>query len=229
MFSGAHAGAAAGRPPVRAHAPVFGVTRVDLERAALLDALCGAKVTINVPMLWSEVRYPLLSLTPVERAPCGPEDFLAASIVPEHAMLVTLVVTPDGATLVDTHQTDGVLYMARPRYQLRRVVRDDSVVHAFMYRDREGEPRLGVFDANKLAGEDVSALEPLQRHCRVFEAYHAAAAAYVLPAHVQYHGVFYEHSCVAVDGRSLPFPSSSVMRLPQSSSDLACERFLAAF
>jgi len=38
-----------------------------------------------------------------------------------------------------------------------------------------------------------------------------------------------QHACIEVDGRSLPFPSSSVMRLPWTSSDLACERFLTAF
>ena len=210
-----------------------GWDHAELETAALRDALCGAKVTINVPMRWSEVRYPQLSLIPVVREAYSsvrpvPEDFLAASVMPDNALLVTLLVTPCGATFVDTHQSEGVLFMARPRYQLRGVVADDSVVHAFMYRDRECQQRLGLFDANKLGGEDVSVLAPLDRHCRVFDAYHAAAAAGPRPANVQYHGVFYEHACLMVDYQTLPFHASSVMRLPQNRSDLACERFLTA-
>ena len=206
----------------------------ELETAALLDALCGAKVTINVPMRWSEVRYPRVSHTPVARETYSsdrplPEDFLAASVMPDNALLVTLLVTAGGATFVDTHQCEGVLFMARPRYQLRGVMTDDSVVHAFMYRDRGRHLRLGIFDANKLGGEDVSALAPLQRHCRVYEAYHAAAAAGFATAYVLYHGVFYEHACLEIDTRELPFFSSSVLRLPLHASDLTCSLLQTAF
>ena len=129
---GRHAG---GRRPRHAAAAtvthmamVVGETAdTSFEEAAHLHELCGARVTINVPMPWREVRYPLVSPTPVRREPYDstqpvPEDFLAASVVPESALLVTLLVSADGATFVDTHQREGLLYMARPRYQLRNVV-----------------------------------------------------------------------------------------------------------
>jgi len=207
---------------------------VDLEEAARLNELCGARVTINVGMPWSEVRYPRVSETPIRRevynsARPMPEDFFAASVVPEDALLVTLLVTAEGATFVDTHRCDGVLFMARPRYQLRNIVPPDSVVHAFMYTDRMLEPRLGLFDANKMRGEDLSALAPLLRHQRVYEMCNDAATRGHMTEFVRYHGVFYEHCVMEVDGRSLPFPSSSVVRLPWTSSDLACERFIRAF
>jgi len=205
----------------------------DLDEAARLNELCGARVTINVGMPWSEVRYPQVSETPVRReaydsARPMPEDFFAASVVPQCALLVTLLVTAEGATFVDTHEREGVLFMARPRYQLRNIVPPDSVVHGFMYTDRMLQPRLGLFDANKMHGEDISHLAPLLRHQRVFEMCNDAAARGHTTEFVQYHGVFYEHSCISVDERSLPFPSSSVMRLPWTSSDLACERFITA-
>jgi len=198
-----------------------------MQEAAHLHALCGTRVTINVPMKWAEVRYPRVSETAVARDPYSserpvPEDFVASSVMPEHAILVSLIVLEDGVTFVDTHERDGVLFMARPDFNLRGIVPADSVVHGFMYSDRDGLALLGVFDANKIAGEDVTALAPLQRHCRVFDIFHSNNLK--VPAHITYHGVFYEHACLELDCANLPFRSSGVMRLPLSSSDLACER-----
>lgn len=169
----------------------------DLEEAARLNELCGARVTINVGMPWSSVRYPHVSQTPIRReaydsARPVPEDFFAASVVPEDALLVTLLVTAEGATFVDTHQKEGVLFMARPRYQLRSIVSPDTIVHGFMYADRMKQPRLGLFDANRVGGEDLSTLAPLLRHQRVFEMCNDAAARGRMTEYVQYHGVFYE-------------------------------------
>jgi len=169
----------------------------DLEEAARLNELCGARVTINVGMPWSSVRYPHVSQTPIRReaydsARPVPEDFFAASVVPEDALLVTLLVTAEGATFVDTHQKEGVLFMARPRYQLRSIVSPDTIVHGFMYADRMKQPRLGLFDANRVGGEDLSTLAPLLRHQRVYEMCNDAAARGRMTEYVQYHGVFYE-------------------------------------
>lgn len=202
-----------------------------MREAAHLHALCGARITINVPMKWAEVRYPRVSATAVVRDPyCSerpvPEDFAASSVMPEHALLVSLLVLEGGVTFVDTHQRDGELFMARPDFSLRGIVPDDSVVHAFIYSDRDGHTLLGVFDANKIAGEDVTALAPLQRHCRVFDLFHVVAG--LAPAHIAYHGVFYEHACLELDCTNLPFRPESVLRLPHCSSDLACERLALA-
>ena len=194
-----------------------------LARAALLHALCGAKVTMNVPMQWREVRYPLLSPTPLWRAEYSvdrpvPEDFFAACVLPEHSMLVSMLVCRNGATFVYTHEREGVLFTARPQYSLRGIVPDDSVVHAFVYCDRDGRVLLGVFDANKIGGADVSTLAPLTRHCQVFDMYHAQRTAAEL---VVYHGVYYEHACLQLDSASLHFQASRILRLPQSKSELA--------
>lgn len=199
--------------------------------ASHLHTLCGARVTINVPMQWIEVRYPTLSETLVSRetyssAQPVPEDFFAASVIPEQALLVTLLVLEGGTTFVDPHRRQGEIFLARPRFCLRGVVPDDSVVHAFVYQDHHGQTKLGLFDANKVGGEDVAGLGPLERHCRIFELYHAAVGIGAVPEHILYHGVFYEHACLDIDSRTLPFPASSLMRLPQTSSDLACERLL---
>ena len=179
----------------RMHA--LAVATTDLQEAARLNELCGARVTINVEMPWSCVRYPHVSQTPIRReaydsARPVPEDFFAASVVPDAAMLVTLLVTAEGATFVDTHQKEGVLFMVRPRYQLRSIVPPDTIVHGFMYADRNLEPRLGLFDANRMDGEDLSALAPLIRHQRVFEMCNDAAARGRMTEYVLYHGVFYE-------------------------------------
>ena len=179
----------------RMHA--LAVATTDLQEAARLNELCGARVTINVEMPWSCVRYPHVSQTPIRReaydsARPVPEDFFAASVVQDAAMLVTLLVTAEGATFVDTHQKEGVLFMVRPRYQLRSIVPPDTIVHGFMYADRNLEPRLGLFDANRMDGEDLSALAPLIRHQRVFEMCNDAAARGRMTEYVLYHGVFYE-------------------------------------
>lgn len=202
-----------------------------MQQATQLHALCGAKVTINPPMHCGEARYPLVSRTLIPRAAYSaqseqPEDFFAASVIPEGAHLVTLVVDRHGASFVHTHQLDGVLFLVRPDFQLGTILPADSIVHAFIYLNREGCPLLGIFDATRIGGDILSNLEPLERHCRVFDMYHSAAHLGVCPPNVLYHGVYYEHSCLTVETEQLHFHASSVLRLPVRSSDLVCDSFL---
>jgi len=198
--------------------------------AAHINALCGARVSLNIPFDWRSVRYPELSGCAVARAQPDstqpmPHDFLAATIVPDDALLVTLVVCEGGATFVRSQHGQDLFAMARPEYCMRGIVPDDSVLHAFVYTDRGGGRLMGLFDANKIAGEDLLAAPPLVRHGKVFALYHEAAAAQQVPTHILYHGVYYENACLALDLARLHFCSSRVLRLPLSTAALACEHF----
>ena len=49
--------------------------------------------------------------------------------------------------------------------------------------------------------------------------YHAVRA----PDLIVYHGVFYEHACLQLDGASLHFHATRILRLPQTESELVCD------
>jgi len=202
-----------------------------MDIAAHLHALCGAKVSMNLPFEWREVRYPNLSRTAIQRHASSrerpiPDDFLASTIMPEDALLATILVCDGGATFVDVHQEPGLVYMARPDFNMRGIVPDKSVLHAFVYNDKCGKRLMGLFDANKIGGEDVSEQPPLVRHGKVFQLYHEAAATAQVPLHILHHGVYYEQACIEIDLAALHFSSSSVFRLPVSASDMACDHFM---
>jgi hypothetical protein len=199
-----------------------------MELAAHLQALCGTKVTINMPVSWREVRYPCVSPTTLQLDEHGaglatPDDFLATSVMPRDALLVTLVVCENGATFVDTHEDTGTLHMARPDFSLSGFVPDHSVIHALCYTNKKNKRMLGLFDASKIGGEDMTGLTPLQRHCSVFEMYHAAAKDKSVPAHILYHGVYYQKACLEMRRDNLHFETESLLRLPLHHSDLCCD------
>jgi len=90
---------------------------------------------------WREVRYPRVSPLRLRlESQClglsSPEDFLATSVMPRDALLVTLVVGENGVTFIDTHQELGTLHLARPGFCVGGFVPDHSVVHALCYTDK---------------------------------------------------------------------------------------------
>jgi len=199
-----------------------------MQLAAHLHALCGTRVSLNLPVPWVEIRYPSVSATSIQQLAStvglsSPDDFLATSVMPRDALLVTLVVSEDGATFVDTHQELGALHMVRPEFCLKGFVPDHSVLHALCYTDKKNKRLIGIFDANKIAGEDISQLSPLKRHRRVFELYHSAARAKWIPSHILYHGVYYQKACQELKMDELHFETDCLLRLPLSHSDLVCD------
>jgi hypothetical protein len=201
-----------------------------MQHAAHAHALCGAHVSINMPFDWDAVRYPSLSAHPVHRACLDetapvPDDFCASTVMPDDALLATLVVCDGGATFVQTQHSPGHFSMARPDYSMRGIVPEHSVLQAFVYNNHQGNRLLGLFDASSIAGQDLSNEPPLVRHGKVFELYHQAAASQQVPAHIVHHGVYYESACLALDLARLHFATSRVLRLPLSMRDPVCEHF----
>ena len=202
-----------------------------MDLAAHTNALCGAHVSINMPFDWEAVRYPSLSAHLVHRtdpdasAPV-PDDFCASTVMPDDALLATMVVCDGGATFVQTQH--GHFSMARPAYCMRGIVPDHSVLQAFLYNDRQGNRLMGLFDASRIAGEDLGNEPPLVRHGKVFQLYHEAAASHQVPAHILHHGVYYENACLTLDLARLHFAASRVLRLPLSMRAPVCEHFCMA-
>ena len=169
-----------------------------------------------------------LSARPVHRA-CPdatapvPDDFCASTVMPDDALVATIVVCAGGATFVHTEHGPGHFSMARPEYSMRGIVPDHSVLQAFLYNDCQGNRLMGLFDASSIAGQDLRNVPPLVRHGKVFQLYHEAAASQQVPAHILHHGVYHESACLALDLSRLHFPASRVLRLPLSMREPVCE------
>lgn len=130
-----------------------------------------------------------------------------AVALPDESMMLTFVVTADGAVLVYAGGAD--VFRAQGWLQgLAATTGADSIVHALAHTNKVGEVELGVFDAARLAGRDLRALPMLERHEQV----HARLHAGPLPARVRYHWAGYAATCYRelASGR-LPFDSHQML------------------
>lgn len=88
-----------------------------------------------------------------------------ATLLPIDAHILGLFV--DGAGNTFAYADD--LYTTKMEYSLRGVVPNDSVVHAFLFRNTLGRPSLGIFDASRVHGHCLLHLPCIER----FKAIHA--------------------------------------------------------
>ena len=113
-----------------------------------------------------------------------------AVALPDASMMLSLVVGADGAVLVYAGGED--VFRAPGRlHGVAAALGADSIVHALAYTTPAGDVELGVFDAARLAGCDLSALPMLERHVQV----HARLHAGPLPAVVRYHWAGFAGTC----------------------------------
>jgi hypothetical protein len=83
-----------------------------------------------------------------------------ATLLPLNARIVGFFVDTSGNTFV---YTDG-LYTAKLEYSLRGILPPDSVVYAFVFRNKQGQAQLGIFDASQVHGRSVAHLQCIERH-----------------------------------------------------------------
>ena len=82
-----------------------------------------------------------------------------ATLLPRDAQILGLFVDSASNTFAYADQ----LYTAKLEYSLRGIVPNDSVVHAFLFRNTHGRPLLGIFDASRVDGRCVQHLPCIER------------------------------------------------------------------
>lgn len=202
--------------------------KTQMQQAALIHDICGAAIHINVPVSSSHSRYPSISSCPANRKKYDPlepipEDYNSSTVFPLDSVIISLILTSEGNTYIDTHDKEGMLFMAKPDYNMKGIMSNDSILHAFLYTNKKGDNNLGLFDANKINGVDVSTNCPLGRHRVLFEDYHMNVKKQDLaPGNILHHGVGYEFAVLEVNKEKLHFETTQILRIPENYSDLCC-------
>lgn len=83
-----------------------------------------------------------------------------ATLLPVGAQILGLFVDSAGNTFAYSDE----LYTTKLEYSLRGVVPNDSVVHAFLFRNAHGLPSLGIFDASRVHGHCLLHLPCIERY-----------------------------------------------------------------
>ncbi len=113
----------------------------------------------------------------------------AATILPKRAHFVSVVVDKEGNTFVSSDK----LYTARIHYSLRRLVPNDSVLHALIFEAHNcARPVLGLFDASLVGGKSLSSYTCIQRHAMLHQAFKNTPKC----THIRMHWVGHERVLV---------------------------------
>ena len=82
-----------------------------------------------------------------------------ATLLPRDTQILGLFVDSAGNTFAYADD----LYTTKLEYSLRGIVPNDSVVHAFLFRNTQGRPLLGIFDASRVDGHCLVHLPCIER------------------------------------------------------------------
>jgi hypothetical protein len=154
-----------------------------------------------------------------------PEDYDRCAIVlPDEYHMLTFVTDVNGGSFVYSDMNGDYVFRCQATWVgVCAVFGVDSVVHGVAYRGdarhRAGELVLGVFDASRLNGVELSDRPILERHQCVHARMHAAGK---LPDRVLYHWLGYAESCYRSVERA-PFESHQMLLFKDNGD---CERVL---
>jgi hypothetical protein len=116
-----------------------------------------------------------------------------ATLLPVDAQILGLFVDGTGNTFAYTDD----LYTTKMEYSLRGIVPNDSVVHAFLFRNAQGRPSLRIFDASRVFGRCLLHLPCIERFKTIHSRFsnRAAPGASVSAVHLHWVG----HEAVLVN------------------------------
>jgi hypothetical protein len=113
----------------------------------------------------------------------------AATILPKRTYFVSVVVDKEGNTFVSSDK----LYTARIHYSLRRLVPNDSVLHALIFEEQNcAHPVLGLFDVSLVGGKCLAKYSCIQRHAILHQAFKSTPKC----THIRMHWVGHERVLV---------------------------------
>lgn len=114
-----------------------------------------------------------------------------AIMLPSEHHMLTFIIDGLDSVFVHTDLCPDSLFTAQTKWNfLARMFGSDSVIHCVFYRDASNALALGVFDATRLSGVDLSAHEMLERHVKVHDIVHSSVSS-----ELNYHWMGYARNC----------------------------------
>ena len=115
-----------------------------------------------------------------------------AIMLPSEFHMLTFVVDDVNAVFIHTELCMDSLFIVQPMWNfMATVFGRDSVIHCVLYHDKANALVLGVFDATRLRGVDLSSESIIQRHIKVHEILHQNPHP-----DVYYHWLGYAQNCL---------------------------------
>lgn len=176
-----------------------------MDAAGLLEAdLCAAEV-IFVATVEMDVDYP------TKLAPLTRQREAIWTLMPAPSVQVQLIVDSEKQTYARVPR-DGMQKMFRVKaaFELGGLFRVPCVVQAFLYRDKEGQTRLGVFDLLMEGEQSCMEWAGLERHRRLYEIFAPVGDAGV----VGIHWCGLRRACENICESDVPFEWRCCIELP---------------
>lgn len=155
------------------------------------QTVCGLCIHICSEFEREQMNYGALASACVQHNARTDKERMS-TLIPADAEIITII-TSDAETFIlfPADSSDNVFY-ARPRYAGRVALGVDTVVHGWLYTDKRGVVRIGVFDATRVKGAGMRTLSTLERHTAVHSLMHSFGCEH----HVHYHWSGHESHCM---------------------------------
>ena len=139
---------------------------------------------------------------------------LPAMLLPRGGELYALYKDGNGSLFARTQCHSGVFFLQEHWQELSNVLPTDSICRAIVYRNKQGQLQLGVYDLLQLSGVKQTECSIFERQKVIDSLFKKASAGPAIVAHwVGEEGCLLQHMKNSVFFDSLPFDIDNMLRI----------------
>jgi hypothetical protein len=140
-----------------------------------------------------------------------------AMLFPRGSELYSLYTDTNGTTFVQTNNQDRVYFLQQHWTELEQIIQKDSMVLAIVYKNKQGELVMGIYDVLRASGENFTHYNIFDRQKHLFSMFaqnkHSRS---IIPHWVGQEGSLLEHMQSFEFLTTLPFDIDYMLRINEA-------------
>jgi hypothetical protein len=137
-----------------------------------------------------------------------------AMLFPRGSELYSMYTDKNGTTFVQTNNQDRVYFLQQQWRQLQEIIQKDSIVLAIVYKNKEGELVMGIYDVLRASGENFTDYNIFERQKHLYSMFaHKKHSSSIIPHWVGQEGSLLEHMQNFEFLTMLPFDIDYMVRI----------------